>query len=475
VSVVSEPLEEEKDPGPIIPRQDFLFALCRAYGTILSRWGGLGGSQRLLSLCRFQSSQDKNGSNVAFFTDSCEPCVMNLLNVLCFSTDIIMTLWALVQSDSRLVHEIHELARSNKKYVERLLTLLKYFFLLSYLLMLGRLSFSATPLLSCSILSSSVEGSNYSTLHFSSTKSAPVVLFMFASCFAHNLIIVDGMDLPLPRHQILRSILLFKRLVFRLCCKDTAIDHENPNHLGVSFMANVLKCLRDLYDKSSRRPICTPKLFTVDDILENDFKKCKSYEDYTSLLNMPILRLAPYLVPFKRRLLLYNGLIASSRISIQGDPRSHDVRSGIIVNVNRARILEDGLATMNRLGRNLRQRIIVRYYSDAVAEVGFDAGGLFKEFWVDLCAIAFDPNFGLFRTTDGSSDPVMYPNASSKVIHGLDNALELFSFLGRLLGKALYEGITIQPQFAHFFLSFLRGDYNYLHMLPDLSTVDPVL
>jgi ubiquitin-protein ligase E3 C len=42
-------------------------------------------------------------------------------------------------------------------------------------------------------------------------------------------------------------------------------------------------------------------------------------------------------------------------------------------------------------------------------------------------------------------------------------------------GKALYEGITIQPRFAHFFLSFLRGDYNFLHMLPDLSTVDPQL
>ncbi len=45
----------------------------------------------------------------------------------------------------------------------------------------------------------------------------------------------------------------------------------------------------------------------------------------------------------------------------------------------------------------------------------------------------------------------------------------------RILGKALYEGISIRPQFAHLFLSFLRGDYNFLHMLPDLSTLDPTL
>jgi ubiquitin-protein ligase E3 C len=42
-------------------------------------------------------------------------------------------------------------------------------------------------------------------------------------------------------------------------------------------------------------------------------------------------------------------------------------------------------------------------------------------------------------------------------------------------GKALFEGITIQPRFAHFFLSFMKGRYNYLNMLADLSTIDPDL
>jgi ubiquitin-protein ligase E3 C len=55
----------------------------------------------------------------------------------------------------------------------------------------------------------------------------------------------------------------------------------------------------------------------------------------------------------------------------------------------------------------------------------------------------------------------MYPNPSSGSAHGGDH-ITLFEFLGRILGKSLYENITIQPQFAHFFLSFLRGDYNYL-------------
>jgi ubiquitin-protein ligase E3 C len=68
----------------------------------------------------------------------------------------------------------------------------------------------------------------------------------------------------------------------------------------------------------------------------------------------------------------------------------------------------------------------------------------------------------------------MYPSPSSKAAHGADHIV-LFEFLGRVLGKALYEGITIHPQFSHFFLSFIRGDYNYLHTLPDLSTMDQQL
>ena len=112
--------------------------------------------------------------------------------------------------------------------------------------------------------------------------------------------------------------------------------------------------------------------------------------------------------------------------------------------------------------RNMRERINVQYYNEAgTREVGIDVGGLFKEFWTDLCAIAFDPNYSLFKTTDGGN--CMYPSPSSRKAHGSDHVI-LFEFLGRILGKALFEGITIRPMFAHFFLSFLRGDYNYLHV-----------
>jgi len=132
------------------------------------------------------------------------------------------------------------------------------------------------------------------------------------------------------------------------------------------------------------------------------------------------------------------------------------------------------LIHLNKLGRNLRQRIIVNYQNEFGAqESGIDAGGLFKEFWADLSTQSFNPNYALFRVTEGTTN-CLYPNPSSRWAHGAVSVV-MFEFLGRILGKALYEGITIKPQFAHFFLSFLRGEYNFLHMLPDLTTLDSTL
>lgn len=99
--------------------------------------------------------------------------------------------------------------------------------------------------------------------------------------------------------------------------------------------------------------------------------------------------------------------MTTNRINIQGENspnpfNTNPLKPGIPVRITRGRILEDGLATMNNLGRNMRQRIQVQYSNEAgMRESGVDAGGLFKEFWTDLSAIAFDLNYALFRTTDG--------------------------------------------------------------------------
>ena len=52
----------------------------------------------------------------------------------------------------------------------------------------------------------------------------------------------------------------------------------------------------------------------------------------------------------------------------------------------------------------MRQRIVVNYLSEAgTTETGIDVGGLFKEFWTDLSNLAFDPNYALFKITEGEN------------------------------------------------------------------------
>jgi len=48
----------------------------------------------------------------------------------------------------------------------------------------------------------------------------------------------------------------------------------------------------------------------------------------------------------------------------------------------------------------------------------------------------------------------------------------MIEFLGRVVGKALYEGILLDYSFSHVFVQKLLGRYSFL---VELSTLDPEL
>lgn len=57
-----------------------------------------------------------------------------------------------------------------------------------------------------------------------------------------------------------------------------------------------------------------------------------------------------------------------------------------------------------------------------------------------------------------------------RLIFADHDVLQHYEFLGRVLGKAVYEGILVEPLFAPFFLNKLLGKYNYVD---DLRSLDP--
>ena len=189
-----------------------------------------------------------------------------------------------------------------------------------------------------------------------------------------------------------------------------------------------------------------------------------------------LLRVMPWAVDFHERMKYFRAVLDAERLAVQcsNDAFNGPQRSrGVIVRVRKARILEDGMEAMARVGANIKDRIVVKYVNDfGEEEAGIDAGGLFKDFVTDLSGRIFDPSYGLFCTTTAN---LMYPNPSAAVLFDPHEMDTMFVFLGRVLGKALFENITLQPQFAHFFLAFMHGKYNFMNLINDLNTLDPEL
>jgi len=99
--------------------------------------------------------------------------------------------------------------------------------------------------------------------------------------------------------------------------------------------------------------------------------------------------------------------------------------------------------------------------------MGIDGGGVFKEFFTDLSKEVFDSDRGLWLANKKNE---LYPNHGSYATQRkhLPNAppfrepdfilleahsLNWYRFIGRILGKALYEGILVEVAFAGFFLA----------------------
>ncbi|GJD11766.1 E3 ubiquitin-protein ligase UPL6 [Galdieria sulphuraria] len=184
-----------------------------------------------------------------------------------------------------------------------------------------------------------------------------------------------------------------------------------------------------------------------------------------------ILRLAPFMIPFESRLKIFHYWIQKEKeqvdLSVHGFFGVFE-QSGTWVTIRRDFIVEDAFAALNSMRDRLKQTIRLKFIdTHGLEEAGIDGGGVFKEFMHQLIAQALSPSlYGLFRAT---SEGKLYPNPASHVLVGPIH-LEMFEFLGRMLGKAIFDRILVDLPLATFFLSKLLGEPNYTD---DLESLDP--
>lgn len=236
--------------------------------------------------------------------------------------------------------------------------------------------------------------------------------------------------------------------------------------------------LRVLYDRHSNRPLGPQSMWLIDvdrAALEIPPPKAAaggggggagavvawSKGDKREEAKRRLLSAVPFSLAFDVRAAHYWALRDEHRQASQtGLPQ-------VRITVQRARLFESAIGALKDVrGEAMRRKLYVTFLNaEGLPESGIDAGGLFKELWTSLAAIVFDPTYGLFKASEQGE---IYPNPESALCSGMPDDLA-FEFVGRVLGKALYEGITIGPQFARFFLHKLLGRPVHVHHLPSLD------
>ncbi|PSN48070.1 hypothetical protein C0J52_03451 [Blattella germanica] len=186
---------------------------------------------------------------------------------------------------------------------------------------------------------------------------------------------------------------------------------------------------------------------------------------------MTILRELPFLVAFQERVLVFQSLVLKDKLEHQGE-HSHFLQGpSIQVSVRRNYLYEDAFDKLSPENEpELRLKMRVQLVNVAgMDEAGVDGGGVFREFLSELLKTAFDPNRGFFRLT---KDNQLYPNPNVHLL--IEDFPRHYYFIGRILGKALYENLLVELPLAEFFLSKLVGRHSDVDV-HHLASLDPIM
>jgi ubiquitin-protein ligase E3 C len=189
--------------------------------------------------------------------------------------------------------------------------------------------------------------------------------------------------------------------------------------------------------------------------------------------SITILKEIPFVVPFNKRFEVLQGLLAAEKFRSQGDLQGFLQGPQTHITVRRTHLYEDAFDKLSPENEpNLRTRFRVQMINEqGLEEAGIDGGGIFREFLSELIKTAFDPNRGFFVLTNNTN--MLYPNPSASIIQ--ENFERHYYFIGRMLGKALFENLLVELPLAEFFLSKLAGRQSDLIDIHQLVSLDPLM
>lgn len=270
-------------------------------------------------------------------------------------------------------------------------------------------------------------------------------------------------------------------------------------HIRTHLFKVTVGLLRQLHTRDLRRPFCPQDHWITSNIVipvdnPQDFTfrrhRLRGYIPFQGLRGLTredlkegpplsakevrtltLLREMPFVIPFGDRVVVFQSLIYHDKLE-QQDEFTHFTQKPLIqITVRRDYLYEDAFEKLSPENEpELRLKTRVQFVNAAgLEESGVDGGGLFREFLSELLKTCFDPNRGFFKHT---KDNMLYPNPTVHLL--MDDFPQHYYFIGRILGKALYENLLVELPFAEFFLSKIIGlqsDVDAHH----LASLDPIM
>ena len=268
--------------------------------------------------------------------------------------------------------------------------------------------------------------------------------------------------------HLFKSVVLIVRQLYN---RDTRRQFCPSNHWINSKIVLPQDRYQDISFRRSRmrayRPFRGLRVFTRDE-LEADGPPLTTKEVRLAT----ILRELPFTISFSQRVLVFQNLVQRDKQEHQGEMVNFMQGPHIDLMIRRNYIYEDSYDKLSKANEpNIKLKMRIQLVNAVgLDEAGIDGGGLFREFLSQLLKAAFDPNRGFFVLT---KDQMLYPNPTADQIHG--DSSPHYYFIGRILGKALYENLLVELPLAAFFLSKLLGQTLMNVDIDHLYSLDPEL
>eukprot|EP00929_Paragymnodinium_shiwhaense_P022219 TRINITY_DN14246_c0_g1_i4.p1 TRINITY_DN14246_c0_g1~~TRINITY_DN14246_c0_g1_i4.p1 ORF type:complete len:4294 (+),score=1135.69 TRINITY_DN14246_c0_g1_i4:102-12983(+) len=169
----------------------------------------------------------------------------------------------------------------------------------------------------------------------------------------------------------------------------------------------------------------------------------------------PLVELVPWCLDFENK----RHYLRQRLRQLRGEMRYDVMR----LHLRRDQVFLDSYHQLRiRSGEEMRGKLSISF----VGEEAMDAGGVQREWYKILSREIFNPNYALFHQAGGKAC-TFHPNKMSYVN---PDHLSFFRFIGRIIGKALFDGQHLEAYFSRsFYKHMLRRKVN----TSDMEALDP--